>query len=94
MMKVVALFIFVLVLCMIKLMLSNKCKSEIKLNASLIPCEGYDKNKTHSFLFMLSILDGLTMLFLFLKVMLTLSLIPLACCSTYPKLYIYLSAKT
>jgi hypothetical protein len=33
-------------------------------------------------------------LLLFLKVMLTLSLIPLACCSTYPKPYIYMSAKT
>jgi hypothetical protein len=33
-------------------------------------------------------------LFLFLKVMLTLSLIPLACCPNYPKPYIYLSAKT
>jgi hypothetical protein len=31
---------------------------------------------------------------LFLKVMLTLSRIPLACCSTYPEPYIYLSAKT
>jgi hypothetical protein len=33
-------------------------------------------------------------LFLFLKVMLTLSLILLACYSTYPEPYIYLGAKT
>jgi hypothetical protein len=39
-----------------------KCKSELKLNANLIICRGYDKDKTHSFLFMLSILDGFKMI--------------------------------
>jgi hypothetical protein len=63
MMKVATLFIFVLILCMIKLVFSNKCKSEINLNASLIPCGGYDKDKTHSFLLMLSVLDGLKMIY-------------------------------
>jgi hypothetical protein len=63
MMKVAALLIFVLVLCMIKLLLSNKCKSEIKLNAKLIPCRGHDKDKTHSFLFMLSVSNGLKMIY-------------------------------
>jgi hypothetical protein len=44
--------------------------------------------KTHGF-FMLSTLDGWrTYYFLRLQVMLTLSLIPLAFCSTYPKPYI------
>jgi hypothetical protein len=38
-------------------------RAEINLNASLILCGGYDKNKTHSFLFMLSILDGLKMIY-------------------------------
>jgi hypothetical protein len=39
-----------------------KCKSAIKINANLIICGGYDKDETHSFLFMLSILDGLKMI--------------------------------
>jgi hypothetical protein len=39
-----------------------KCKSALKLNANLIICRGYDKDKTHSFLFMLSILDGFKMI--------------------------------
>jgi type IV secretory pathway ATPase VirB11/archaellum biosynthesis ATPase len=52
---------FVLVLCMIKLMLSFIWIWN-KLNASLIFCGGYDKNKTHSVIFMLSILDELKMI--------------------------------
>jgi hypothetical protein len=31
------------------------------LNATLILCEGYDKNKTHRVIFMLSILDEFNM---------------------------------
>jgi hypothetical protein len=62
MMKVAALLIFVLVLCMIKLILFLY-KSEIKLNASLILYGGYDEDKTHTFLFMLSILNGLKMIY-------------------------------
>jgi hypothetical protein len=33
-----------------------------ELNASLIFCRGYDKNKTHSVIFMLSSLDELKMI--------------------------------
>jgi hypothetical protein len=58
-MKVVALLIFVLVLCMIKLMLF------INANLKLIPWGGYDKDKTNSFLFKLSILDGLKMIYFY-----------------------------
>jgi hypothetical protein len=55
MMTIVYLRIFVLVLCMIKLMVSQNTNLKLILNASLILCGGYDKDKTHSFLFMLSI---------------------------------------
>jgi hypothetical protein len=44
--------------------------------------------KTRSFSHALNFGRVKDYLFLFLKVMLTLSLMPLACCSTYPEPYI------
>jgi hypothetical protein len=83
------LFYAWLSLCSLKMQIWNY------LNARLIFSGGYDKNKRPIVFYVLSsfrwIKDDL---FLFLKVMLTMSEIPLMYCSTYPKPYKYLSAKT
>jgi hypothetical protein len=59
------------------------------MHSSLILVEAMIKMKTHSFSHTLNFGWVTDELFSFLKVMLTLSLISLACCCTYLKPYIF-----